>query len=551
MQHKNKKFIYSVLAVFCAASIVTSCIGDLDVTPRDPNITQEFHQDGVFARIYASLALTGQRGPDGEGDIEGIDEGTSCFVRMIWNLNTITTDEAICAWLGDPSIGDLNSNQWDAMNGLIGGLFARLYINIAFCNHFLEMTEGLTDERTRRQRAEVRFIRALNWFYLMDMFGDVVFVDRVITDGSLPERISRADLFDYILQELSEIENDMYAPRQAPRYRADQAANWLLRSRILLNAEIYTGTPRWTEAAAYAQRVMNSAYELAPVFAHLFMADNDGSGTVNTAYREIIFPIAQHGQRIRSWGASTFLIASTRVGGMPASGSTEGWAGNRARAALINKFFPGDIPDEAFIAWLKDEDGEFVEDDNGELIGIITGGTDARAMFYVNPTTRTRTIRGGNPSGVGDFTQGYSVIKFSNLRADGGPTSDPLHADMDVPFFRLAEAYLTFAEATLRAGGDAGAALNAVNALRRRANATEFTVLSLDMVLDEKAREFFFEGQRRTDLIRFGRFTGGDYIWDWKGGVEHGTSISSHLNVFPIPAGQLLANPNLRQNLGY
>ena len=536
MQHKNKKLIPSVLALLFAASIITSCIGDLDVTPRDPNVNQEFNQDGVFARLYASLALTGLQGPAGIGDVDGIDEGTSSFIRLMWNLQTLTTDEGICAW-GDPGIPELNFNRWGDMHDQINGMFSRLYFNITLANHFLEMTDGMTDENTRRQRAEARFLRALNWFYLMDFFGNVVFVDRV--SDELPERILRADLFDYIISELSAIEADMFPPRQAPRYRADQAALWLLKSRVLLNAEVYTGTARWAEAAAYARRVMESAYELAPVFAHLFMADNDGSGTENQAQREIILSIAQHGLHIRSFGASQFLIASTRTSGMPAWGTTAQWGGNRARQALVHKFFPGgEIPDAAFI--------------NPER--TLTGGVDQRAMFYIHrniedddPDRRPEEIRT-----VATFREGFSVVKFTNLRADGGPVSDTEFVDMDFPLLRAAEAYLTFAEATIRAGGDSGAALNAINALRARAGAPLFTPpLTLDMILDERAREFMFEGHRRTDLIRFGRFGGGDYVWDWKGGVPQGARISAHLNVFPIPAGQLIANPNLIQNPGY
>ena len=529
MQRKNKSFILSLLAILFTVSIHTSCIGDLDALPIDPNLTQQFQQEGVFAKIYASFSLTGQQGASGRGDLAGIvSEGSSQFWRLLWSLQNLTTDEAISAW-NDPGIPELNFSRFESLNINIHGMFARLYFTITLCNHFLTMTEGMTDERTRRQRAEVRFIRALNYFYLMDLFGDVVFADRV-TD-QLPERILRADLFDFIIQELTEIEADMYAPRQAPQYRADQAANWLLKSRVFLNAQVYTGTARWAEAAAYARRVMDSAYELAPVYAHLFMADNDGSGGVNQAPREIILAAAISGNRIRSHGATHFMIAGSRTGGMPPWGGVSAWGGKRARAALIDKFFPGAIPDEAFI--------------NPER--TLTGGTDVRAMFYVNPATRTREI-----TDVRDFRQGYSVVKFSGLRADGGPTSDPQWPDTDLPIFRVAEAYLTFAEATLRAGGNANEALAAVNAIRARANAPLFTLpLTPEMILEEKAREFFFEGQRRTDLIRFGRFAGGEHVWDWKGGVREGARISSHLNVFPIPAAQLLANPNLRQNPGY
>ncbi len=503
----------------------TSCLSDLDVEPIDPNVTQTFEQDGVFAKIYATLALTGQTGPDGNGDVDGIDEGTSAFVRLIWNLNELTTDEAISSW-GDPGIPEMNFNRWSSSHDQVTGVYGRFNFNVTLCNHFLEQTEGMTDEKTVKQRAEVRFMRALNLYYLMDFFGDVPFNEVVATEP--PEQIKRADLFNFIEKELTESEADMYEPRQAPYYRVDKAANWLLKSRMYLNAQVYTGTARWGDAATYAKRVMDSSYELNPEYTHLFMGDNNGSG-VNQAPQEIILPIASDGIRTRSWGSSLFLIASTRTSGMPNWGSTEGWGGNRARAALVRKFFPdGSIPSNAL------------------LTPTTTGAADKRALFFVDPDDRTMEIEQ-----VEIFKQGYSVMKFNNARADGAAPSDTQFPDMDVPFFRLAEAYLTYAEATLRDGGNSNEALTAVNALRARANASAFTSIDLDRVLDEKAREFYFEGQRRTDLIRYGYYGGGDYNWDWKGGSRTGTKFSEIYNLFPIPATDMNSNPNLVQNPGY
>ena len=123
---------------------------------------------------------------------------------------------------------------------------------------------------------------------------------------------------------------------------------------------------------------------------------------------------------------------------------------------------------------------------------------------------------------------------------------------MDFPLFRLAEANLTFAEATLRAGGSKAEAVNAINELRNRAKATTIgeSDLTLNFILDEKSREFYFEAQRRVDLIRFNKFTS-DYIWDWKGGVAEGTSLPDYLKLLPIPISQLTANTKLIQNTGY
>ncbi|MDO5664889.1 MAG: RagB/SusD family nutrient uptake outer membrane protein [Bacteroidia bacterium] len=523
MKYKNIKFIAAIFSVMFVLGLSTSCVGDLDVEPIDPSVTQTFNQDGVFAKIYATLGLTGQEGPAGKGDVDGIDEGTSAFVRLIWNLNELTTDEAICSW-GDPGIAEMNFNRWSASHDQVTGVYGRFNFNVTLCNHFLEQTEGMTDEKTARQRAEARFMRALNFYYLMDFFGNVPFTEVVALEA--PKQINRAELFNYIEKELTEIESDMYEPKQAPYYRADKAANWLLKSRLYLNAQVYTGTAKWNEAATFAKKVMDSGYSLSPEYTHLFMGDNNGS-SINKASQEIILPIAADGIKTKSWGSSLFLIASTRTSGMPNWGSTEGWGGNRARAALVKKFFPdGTIPANAL------------------LTSQTTGAADKRALFFIDD--RTLEIEK-----VEIFKQGYSVMKFNNARADGANPNDTQFPDMDVPFFRLAEAYLTYAEATLRAGGSQDDALNAVNTLRTRANTPIFTSVNLDRVLDEKAREFYFEGHRRTDLIRYGYYGGGDYNWDWKGGSPSGTKFSEIYNLFPIPSTDMNSNPNLTQNTGY
>ncbi|MDF9831757.1 RagB/SusD family nutrient uptake outer membrane protein [Parabacteroides sp. PF5-6] len=516
------RYIKSILLTVSLGFALTACIGDLDVSPIDPSVTQEFDQDAVFAKIYATMALTGQKGPDGNGDVDGIDEGTSAFFRLIFTINEYPSDEVICSW-GDPGIPELNYINWSSSHEMLTGLYARLNFDVTLCNHFLEMTEGQTDEKSLHQRAEARFMRALNFYYLMDIYGNVPFTEKVSSD--LPDQILRADLFNYIEKELQEIEGDMYESQQAPFGRADKVANWFLLSRMYLNAEVYTGTARWADAATYAKKVMDSSYQLCPSYAHLFMADNDGS-SANLAPQEIILPIRQDGANIRSWGGSLYLIAATHTEGMTAWGTTEGWGGVRARAALVKKFFrDGNVP-------------------VGSETTVARAANDDRALFF--STERTVEI-----TNVNTFKEGLSIAKFSNLRADGRSAADSKFTDTDIPFFRLAEAYLTYAEATLRSGGDANSALSAVNTLRTRANASQLASITLDNILDEKAREFYAEGHRRTDLIRYGYFTSGNYLWDWKGGSAQGSSVSSIYNLCPIPASDMNANEKLVQNPGY
>ncbi len=542
-----KKTINNILKItlFAVLFFQISCVNDLDVTPIDPNVDQTFSQDEVFAKVYASFSHTGQEGPAGKGDIDGLDEGRFSLVRSLWNCYELSTDEAICSW-GDAEVADLNKNSWTPSNQATYAVYARLYFVITVSNHFLEETVDKTDENTTKQRAEVRFLRALAYYYLLDAFGNVPFTDKVSVEA--PKQIMRKDLFLWIENELKTIEPDMFEPRTGPYYRVDKAANWLLLARLYLNGEVYTTVPAsegvtavagqsyWNEAAIYSSKVIKSAYMLSPVFKHLFMGDNAGvidGSTVNLASQEIIFPFAADGVKTSSWGTSLFLIASTHTEGMQSWGTSEGWGGNRLRPTVTKTFFPGTI---------------LVSDKKDLTTGLTSSYKDERALIY-GFTDRTLSI-----PNIGKFKEGYSAIKFSNVRADGGTTHDPKYVDMDYPFMRKAEAYLIYAEAVLRGGAKVEnyEALAAMNELRTRAKAKVYTTVVLDDVLKERLREFFMEGHRRTDLIRFNKFGGATgYTWEWKGGEQAGKDFPVEYNLFPIPTNDLNANPNLDQNPGY
>ena len=181
---------------------------------------------------------------------------------------------------------------------------------------------------------------------------------------------------------------------------------------------------------------------------------------------------------------------------------------------------------------------------------VVRASFDRRAMFHTDGQTL-------DIDNIFEFTNGYAVTKFSNLTSGGVRGSHDTFVDTDFPLFRLADIYLMYAEAVLRGGGgSASRALQVVNDLQTRAYTDASANLSadeltLDFILDERARELYWEGTRRTDLIRFGKFTGGEYLWPWKGNVKEGTTVDSHYKLFPIPASDLGANPNLQQNPGY
>jgi hypothetical protein len=163
---------------------------------------------------------------------------------------------------------------------------------------------------------------------------------------------------------------------------------------------------------------------------------------------------------------------------------------------------------------------------------------------------------------LGAPTNGFSSTKFRNKTRSGGPAPDRDNAgnfaDIDFPLFRLGEVYLTYAEAVLRGGrgGDNTTAMSYLSQLAVRArpgdpNAATYPQLTLPYILDERGRELFWEMMRRTDLIRFGEFSTSSYLWAWKGNVPNGTPVDNKYNLFPIPALDLTANPNLKQNPGY
>ena len=515
MKTKYIKQLFSAALIAVLSSGVTSCINDLDISPIDPQTGGSFDQQGVFVKGYAMLGVTGQKGIDGSPDLDGQDEGESGFYRTTFNCNELPTDECLWAWQENQDIPQLTSISWSPSSQRTEWVYVRLGYDITQYNFFLDQTEGMTDAETLRQRAEIRFLRALHYWYFLDLFGKAPFKEHFSND--LPVEKKWTELYTYIQNELNEIEADMYEPRQAPFGRADKAANWLLRERLYLNAGVYTGQTDYAKAEEYASKVIGSAYKLCTNYSELFMADNDEN---ENAMQEIILPIRQDGVKTRNYGGSTYLVCGTRVAGMPRMGTTNGWSCIFARAAMVQKFFS-----------------------NLEDVPMLPAD---RALLYSGVGGGRRKIQTDAISG---FTDGLSIVKWQNYRSDGKPVSHATYPDTDIPLFRLAEAYLTRAEAIFRQGGDA---TGDINELRKRANCTrKVQTVTEQELIDEWAREFYLEGRRRSDLVRFGMFTTNKYLWDWKGGAMNGTSVASYYNKYPIPVSDINNNRNMSQNEGY
>lgn len=533
------KFKYMASAAVIALSSLgmTSCVGDLDVDNINPQQVSELNTDALFNKVYSNMVLTGQVGPNGSGDLDDIDEGTSSMIRQLWNANELTTDEAKCVW-GDAGIPEFNHNSWSDNHPMMKALYYRFYFGITLSNFFLEKTEGATDANTLTMRAEVRFMRAMDYYFLMDLYGNIPFLTTVTSE--LAPQYSRAEVFEFCEKELKDIvgegEGNEILADKAPKYgRAPKAAAYMLLSRLYLNSEVYTGTAKWAEAKTYAEKVLQSGYDILTQgttayspFQLLFMGDNDRNGAQN----EIILPAIHDGKTTQTWGGCLFIIAASCNDKIKESypyGTTENWGGNHCTPKFVEKFFPSGEP------------GQGLPTDITEMAG------DSRALFY----NIGHTLDINKES---DFTSGYAYVKFSNLHSDGTTPGHTQFVDTDFPMFRAAEAYLNIAEADARLNGNKCTAegLAKINAIRSRANATTLTSCNLDQICDEWAREFAFEGRRRIDLIRFNKFGGQtEYKWQWMGGTKDGAPFDKHFNIFPIPNSDLNANSNLKQNPGY
>lgn len=546
----NRFFKYIAPMAFGAvlmAGGMTSCSDELDQSVIDEQTNTTLDKAGLLTKIYSSLTLTGQTGGSGNADMQQFDEGNSSFYRRIFEANELCSDECIWTWQGDAGIPELTNLSWNSSHGYNELTYYRIMYNITLCNFYLDETEGDNDAQTLQYRAEVRFMRALFYYYFMDLYGRAPFKEHF--NDELPTELLRTDLFNYIVGELKAINGEDPESKEVlldnansdENYgRADKVAANLLLARIYLNAQVYTGTAHWAEAADYAQKVISSGYSLClnakngySAYQQLFMGDN---GENPEARKEIIFPIRCDGATSRSYGGSNYTIASTLGNGTPTHGLAKSqWTCNRARIALVEKFFP----DTTKVIYTNDVDKLTQEAGDDRAIffsGQNEGGKDRRWVSTEEKTT---------------FSSGLGIMKWTNEYCNGGTPSDVAFADADVPFFRVAEAYLTLAEANYRNGGDNKTTLDAINALRDRAHATRFESISERDLIDEWCREFYFEGRRRSDLVRFGLFTSGTYLWDWKGGSFAGNGVSSIYNLYPVPANELNANANMHQNTGY
>lgn len=541
---------------------------DLNKGNIDPNVDANPNITGLYSKCYAGLIMEGN---DGNADFSIDDAGKSTLLRNLFNFNEIPTDEAVC-WWSDGGIADVAYNKFDPGNATLKNLYYRLMSNISYENHFLSLDAAKAD---RTKYAEVRVLRAYNYFLMLDFFGDPTFIDKIspetprqahsynskFEEGKTYTRaellqLGREFLFNWVESELLAAEPDLLEAKPEtdtdPDYgRVDKGTCWLLLSRLYLNAGTYLNNDGqnnqyWDKALEYAERVINSDYKLFDdskmsneakangykPYDLLFMGDNGSNG----ASCEALLPLMQDGDKTQGYGGSMFFVAALWDGTMQtvtdknAATTANSWSGMRVRPQFVEKFFTH--PKEVV---------------NKKASEIRAMNVDDRAILW----GKDRTLEiGANDK----FVKGIATPKWNNNYSNGGTPHDSYNVDIDFFLFRVAEAYLNAAEAEMHLNGESSAkAKKYIDALRNRAHARPRASYTLNDVLDERARELYCEGLRRTDLIRFNQFGGSQatYNWELKGGSTNGTTFAKTYNVYPLPSSEVLSNKNLTQIDGY
>ena len=538
MKHK-----LSLSAILAVGLTVSSCLGTLDTLPLNETDftsdkaygTDEGNYIAGLTKVYTCFVNT--------SDLTVADAGSSEFIRATWNLNECSTDEAKSAMQMDSWVKDINENGWTvAENAATYATYARSMHGITYTNEFLRQTsddklesrgvDASLKTKIHGMRNEARIIRAYFYWALIDTFGNVPLVTEDTEVGATPpDQATRAELFDYVVNELKELADSPDTPVARSNYpRVDKGSAAGLLARLYINAEVYTGKAMWSEAKTTCEKIFGMEYDLCPYYSWLFAGDN---GENPEAQKEMLMAVFYDADRYRSrWGGTTYLMSGAVSANSKFDiGDNDSWSSIRTTYDFVKKHF--DVTNVDYAAGTYD-----CVDDRGKL-------------FYILGREQEMTD-------ITNFNQGWEVHKFSNVPHDQTPESyKPTVIEKkvrfgyaDFPLIRLADIYLMYAEACLRLN-DTSTGLPYVNKVRSRAGAPIVSSYNEDFLVDERARELYWESLRLVDLIRFGKFTSGTFLWPYKGGSYDGQSIPEYRKLFAIPPSEMAANPKLQQNPGF
>lgn len=539
-----------------AAASFQACVGDLDVPIKNPNelTPEEFakdpsgYLDRCLAEIYQGLATAGNGG-SGNSILGFGDAGAGTFTRTVFNLEELTTDNYSWLQFDDAGYYELVTLNLAPDNQIMYANYSRLYAEIALCNQFIRTVQsgafpGIDQARTDEYIRQAKIVRSLAYYYAISAYGNVGYIDESAGAGSTPAQISRLEAYNRVvatLEEVSAAYGDSYAA-PAYGYVGKECADALL-TKFYLNAATWGAPAAYDKCWTLAQKIIAShsgGFEntgLAESYIALFGANNNEYAPRGSRVNEIIWTIPQDGMNLQSYGGSTFYICTTcgsfdGISSVNDCNLSAQWTCMVARQQLSESFSwdgAGNALDKRAILWKTKKDGFSV--DNSTIMG--------------------------NPG----YGQGYAPLKYTNFAytvdgerdLDASPASSNAFCDADWTVIRLAEIYLNAAEAhVLGNAGDASTAVGYVNNVRRRAGLAEWSAadLSAANILAERNRELYGENDRRTSLVRHGKFAGSAYNWNWKGGVWTGRGIDQHYDLFPIPT-KVISFSKYQQNPGY
>lgn len=518
-----KFYKYMAMGAVIASSLFgTSCVGDLDITPDDPNkqITPESKDQwiGYFGTLYGNLLYQGNLTPT------GVDGGAGTFSRCHWNLQELTTDEVVLlnTW-NDPGYADIKFNTWTSNNVWSYMCMQREATSARQCMEFVANIDAASSlfsaEEIEQMKAEAYVLHALNYYYMIDLFGRGPWCALGEEIGSVPETYDRKQLFDATVDELkAAIDGGHLLPAAQQAYgRVSREAARMLLAKLYLNAEVYIGTPMYTECAAQCKEILKTIPDLVPEYKYLFCGSNDKY----VGNSEILWAIPSDPVTQQSYGGTTYLTAGAYFGSIDAEelnrlgkpNST--WNGLKMKPELVQAF----------------------EED------------DLRALYYAgNFQLSVDDLNSTEPDGGGYMCVKYVLTDEDDYYNTAGAEQSIVFPKTDFPLFRLADTYLMLSECQMRGVQNADPGYEKYKAVRKRAGLTEKDPVTLDDILHERMCELYWEGHRRSDLVRFGKFTGNSYVWSWKGGVPAGTSIASYRNVFAVPYQYV---SSVGQNTGY
>ncbi|SDE86814.1 Starch-binding associating with outer membrane [Dyadobacter soli] len=456
-----------------------------------------------------------------------------------WCLQELSTDAAVAPtrggdWDDNGTHRAIHLHTWNADNSYMSNTFGGLLTAIYQASNVLRYAPSA------QQAAEARFIRALAMFDVVDLWGVVPYRESLEDFRELPKTLSAQEAMDFIISEMNTIMKDL--PATSPQaYVANQNAARVLLMKVYLNKGTFTSRENPKFDAADMAKVVALANEIkgytvsAPgKYFDNFAPDNNVKSTENifTLYNE---------EGVRGGGVDRAYWTVSHYNMTPG-----GWNGWATLSNFYDKFAAGDERKGIYYNYPADTTSNRTKNYKIQNVGFLEGQQTSwvtnKPLNARNPATqplvfsREITIR---TSGATLETAGIRVIKYPFDYASKGQRNN------DWVVYRYSDVLLMKAEAILRGGtpGTAAEALATVNSIRKNRGAADLTALTLDVLLDERGRELYWEGWRRQDLIRFGKFL-------LAGQIKPADPDPKTL-VYAIPSQQIAVNNNLKQNIGY